>query len=155
MLNIHTILFGTDFSPDSDYAFSLATALARDYKSRMVIVHVREVPVAPVGEFGFLPSEAEDVEEAKERLYALQPDEATEVEHVLANGVAGAELLRLAEEFGCDLIVVGSHGHTGLARLLMGSVAERVVRGAHCPVLVVKRPEAQRVAEQKTEAAVA
>src|SRR5438067_1303165 len=105
MLTIDAILFGTDFSPDSDYAFSLASALARDYGARMVIVHVREVPVAPVGEFGFLPPEGEDVDEAKARLDALNPGDGTDVKYVLADGVAGTELLRLAEENACDLIV--------------------------------------------------
>ena len=92
-----------------------------------------------------MPPEMEDEEEARQCLLALDPgDPAIETQAILAQGAAAAELLRLAEENACDLIVLGSHGRTGLARLLMGSVAEQVLRGAHCPVLVVKRPLAPR-----------
>jgi nucleotide-binding universal stress UspA family protein len=152
MLNIRTILFGTDFSADSDYAFSLATALARDYHARLLIAHVREVPIVAVGEFGYTPPDGEDVSEAEERLTALKPsDQTIEVDYLLAEGSAGTELIRLADDHDCDLIVVGSHGHTGLARLLMGSVAERIVRGAHCPVLVVKQPLATHATQVERE----
>jgi nucleotide-binding universal stress UspA family protein len=68
------------------------------------------------------------------------PDPAVPVEHRLAEGDSAEEILRLAQESGCDLIVLGTHGRTGLPRLLMGSVAEQVVRKAPCPVLTVKAP---------------
>jgi nucleotide-binding universal stress UspA family protein len=65
------------------------------------------------------------------------------VEHHLKEGDPAAEILRLAQEARVDLIVMGMHGRTGLGRLLMGSVAERVVRQAPCPVLTVKVPQRQ------------
>jgi nucleotide-binding universal stress UspA family protein len=63
-----------------------------------------------------------------------------QVEDQLVEGDAAIEILRLAEDTKCDLIVMGTHGRTGLGRLLMGSVAEQVVRKARCPVLTVKTP---------------
>jgi nucleotide-binding universal stress UspA family protein len=71
----------------------------------------------------------------------VQPsDPAVKIEHRLAEGDPAREILRVARETGCDLIVMGTHGWTGLGRLLMGSVAEQVVRKATCPVLTVKTP---------------
>jgi nucleotide-binding universal stress UspA family protein len=67
-------------------------------------------------------------------------DPTLPVEHRLEVGDPVAEILRVAQESKCDLIVMGTHGRTGLAHLLMGSVAEKVVRKAACPVLVVKTP---------------
>ena len=64
-----------------------------------------------------------------------------EVEDVIAHGEAAAEIVRVARERGADLIVISSHGRTGLGRILFGSTAESVVRHAHCPVLVVKPPD--------------
>ncbi|MCI0682157.1 MAG: universal stress protein [Gemmataceae bacterium] len=144
MLPIRTILFGADFSKHSEHAFALAAALARDYSARLIIAHVRELPAVAVGEFGAAPALGEDLDDAKARLFAIKPAEATvAVEHVLVTGTPAVDLLELSETHHADLIVVGSHGRTGLARLLMGSVAERIVRGAKCPVLVVKQPLAE------------
>jgi nucleotide-binding universal stress UspA family protein len=152
VLPIRNILFGTDFSEPAAYAFSLAAALARDAKARLIVAHVREV-VAAVGEFGALPPVVESEEEAKKKLVALYPADPTiEVKYVLTDGPPAPELLRLAELYACDLIVVGSHGRTGLLRMLMGSIAERVVRGAKCPTLVVKRPVAEAGGETKAKA---
>lgn len=75
----------------------------------------------------------------EDRLHRVQfPDAKVPVEHLLEEGNPSAEILRVAQERRCDLIVMGTHGRTGLHRLLMGSVAEHVVRKAPCPVLVVK-----------------
>jgi nucleotide-binding universal stress UspA family protein len=74
-------------------------------------------------------------------LRQLQPsDPALHVEYRLEEGFAATEILRLAEEAKADLIVMGTHGRTGLSRLVLGSVAEQVVRKARCPVLTVKAP---------------
>ena len=62
------------------------------------------------------------------------------MEHRLREGDAAEEVLRVADDVGADLIVMGTHGRTGLGRVLMGSVAEAVLRGSRCPVLVVKGP---------------
>jgi nucleotide-binding universal stress UspA family protein len=80
----------------------------------------------------------EEMAEDLNRLGA--PDPKVRVEHRLEEGDPVAQILRVADETGCDLIVLGTHGRTGLNRLLMGSVAEKVVRWASCPVLTVKAP---------------
>ena len=76
-----------------------------------------------------------------ERLRDLEgPDHGVIVEIKFEEGHAAAEILRMAEKVKCDLIVLGSHGKTGVRRLVTGSVAEAVMRRASCPVLVVKQP---------------
>ena len=87
-----------------------------------------------------LPSEA-DKELLRAELSRLQPrDPKVRVEHLLQAGEPVEEILRVAREGPCDLIVMGTHGRTGLSRLLMGSVAEAVVRTASCPVVTIKSP---------------
>src|SRR5205807_909314 len=68
------------------------------------------------------------------------PDPGMRVEHRLEEGDAAAEIVRVAQEIHCDLIVMGTHGRTGIGRLLLGSVAEQVLRRAPCAVLTVKAP---------------
>jgi nucleotide-binding universal stress UspA family protein len=141
MLPIRTILHPTDFSPYSDYAFRLACSLARDYGARLVVLHVEAPPVIVYTEGLIPPEPVEDKAQLRERLHQLQPgDPKVPVEHYLAEGNAVAEILRTAEDTRCDLILMGTHGRTGLGRLLMGSVAEQVVRRAPCPVVTVKTP---------------
>ncbi len=140
MLRFATILHPTDFSALSEHAFHLACSLARDHGSRLIVLHVAELPVVGFGG-AMTPPPQGDWTALQQRLRQLQaPDMQVAVEHRLEQGNPGAEILRVAEETGCDLIVLASHGRTGLARLLMGSVADHVVRQARCPVLVVKTP---------------
>jgi nucleotide-binding universal stress UspA family protein len=152
MLPINNILFPTDFSERSTAAFHLATALARDYRAHLLVLHVRDVPVAAFGEFGAMPPP--DVPARAELLDQLRelrpPDESIPVEHLLSDGNPAEEIIHIADDRHCDLIVMGTHGRTGLSRLLMGSVAEEVVRKAPCPVLTLKSPvpAAERLEEQ-------
>jgi nucleotide-binding universal stress UspA family protein len=149
MLPIKTILHPTDFSPQAEYAFRLASALARDYNARLIIMHVKMVPAVAYGEFAALPPDAEEsVESLKERLTQLKP-RGCAVEYVLTEGVPAEEIVNVAGDKHCDLILMGTHGRTGLGRLLMGSVAELVVRKAPCPVLTVKTPVVAEPAEQE------
>jgi len=142
MLPIRTVLHPTDFSDYSDYAFRLACSLARDYGARLVVVHVVELPVAIYGNGLVLPPPQVNKEPLQAKLQQLLPrDPKVQVEHRLVEGDAATEILRVAGEAKCDLIVMGTHGRTGLGRLLMGSVAEQVVRKASCPVLTVKTPQ--------------
>jgi nucleotide-binding universal stress UspA family protein len=107
----------------------------------MVVLHVATPPLVVYGE-GVLPPEPADYkDQLRERLRQVQAgDPKVQVEHRLVEGDAPTEILRLAEEIRGDLIVMGTHGRTGLGRLLMGSVVEQVVRKASCPVLTVKVP---------------
>jgi nucleotide-binding universal stress UspA family protein len=135
------ILHPTDFSETSQAALEAARSLARERGSRLVLLHV-----APLEVFvsGMIASEIdvqiyrETLEETRKRLDG--PDLKHPVETRLCRGDASDEIVRQAEELGCGLIVMGTHGRTGLGKLLMGNVAESVLPRAHCPVLVVKVP---------------
>jgi nucleotide-binding universal stress UspA family protein len=142
MLAIRTILHPTDFSARSVNAFRLACSLARDHGARLVVVHVVPPPSAVLsGDGVVIPWIEEDFPALEAKLRQLRPpDPNVDVTHELRRGGPAHEILRTARETGCDLIVLGTHGRRGLARLLMGSVAEQVVRQANCPVVTVKTP---------------
>jgi nucleotide-binding universal stress UspA family protein len=144
MLRIRTILHPTDFSPSAAYAWSVACSLARDYGAGLVLVHVQPVSTVGYGEFGMLPPEDVVRDNLEEQLEAIQPaDSSLTVKRCILEGDAVRLILDCAEENKCDLIVMGTHGRRGIGRLLMGSVAEAVVRKAPCPVLTLKTPMAE------------
>jgi nucleotide-binding universal stress UspA family protein len=139
MLPIRKILHPTDFSDHSRAAFELACALARDYSAELLILHVnRPTPIyAPDGIAVGMPT-AEPFE-GRVKLAQIRPeDPRVKTEHKLVDGDPAEQILKAAT--GVDLIVLGTHGSTGLTRLLMGSVAETVLRKAPCPVLTVRTP---------------
>jgi nucleotide-binding universal stress UspA family protein len=134
-----TILHPTDFSEQSEAAYRLACALARHHRCRLLVAHVLEIPAAAYLGGGFVPDTSSELREAQEKLRRLRlEEEGGAVEQHLLSGEPAAEIVRLAEELKCDLIVMGTHGRTGLRRLVVGSVAEGVLRTAPCPVLVTK-----------------
>src|SRR5262249_46945161 len=124
------ILHPTDFSERSEFAFRIACALAREHGARLILLHVAPPPVLAGG--GGSESRAEDYpERLREELHQLGvPDPSVNVEYRLEEGEPIGGILAVAEETGADLIVMGTHGRTGLGWLLMGSVAEQVVRKA-------------------------
>ncbi len=139
-MHLKTILHPTDFSPQAEHAFRLACSLARDHGARVIVLHVAVPPVVGYGE-GWTPPPEGDWQAMQKQLGEIQPAKNdVPVEHRLIEGNPISEILRLARESNCDLIVMGTHGRTGLGRLLMGSVAEEIVRKAACPVLTVKTP---------------
>ena len=141
MLAVKTVLHATDFSKNSAFAFRLACALARDYGARLVILHVAAPPAVFYGEGIYLPPPEEYEEPLHDKLLRLQPhDRRVVTEHRLEEGPPAPTILRVAAQAKADVIVLGTHGRTGLGRLIMGSVAEQVVRKAPCPVLTVKNP---------------
>jgi nucleotide-binding universal stress UspA family protein len=143
MLGIRTILHPTDFSDSSDYAFRLACALARDYDARLVVVHVGRKPVLNPVE-GLVPPEPERYRAKLTEQLRQRRAEGLKVRtahQLVFGGNPAAEIVQQARQTKSDLIVMGTHGRTGLGRLLMGSVAEQVVRKAPCPVLTVKIPQ--------------
>jgi nucleotide-binding universal stress UspA family protein len=143
MLNLKTILYPTDFSRASETAFRLACSLARDYGARLVVLHVH-VPLMSMGEAINHPEPENYKEELWNEFRRLEASEPKitdlRVDTKLCEGDPAREILRLAAEIKPELIVMGTHGRTGLARLLMGSVAEEVVRRSSYPVLTVKAP---------------
>ena len=140
MLAIRRILHPTDFSEQSKAAFELACSLARDYSAELVVLHVHLTPIfAPDGIV--MPVPTEDLHRARIQLYELQADDPrVTIKHVLVEGDAVDQILKHAQTDGVDLIVMGTHGSSGLVRLLMGSVAESVTRKAVCPVLTLRKP---------------
>jgi universal stress protein A len=141
MLTMKTILYPTDFSTDARPAFEVACALASEGGGRVVVLHVERLPLATLGGTTGVPPLPSEYgrERFLEELKAIQPARGgITAEHRLEYGEPATVILKVAQEIGTDLIVMGTHGWTGLRRLLMGSVAERVVRKASCPVLTVR-----------------
>lgn len=134
------ILHPTDFSTQSQHALRLANSLAQQHSARLVVLHVAE-PQHPPGMLPPTPHSESYYAELRKKLQELQPlDAEVHREPRLEEGEPASEILRVAQEIGCDLIVMGTHGRTGLKHLLMGSIAEQVVRKAPCTVLTVKSP---------------
>jgi nucleotide-binding universal stress UspA family protein len=138
-MNAPKILYPTDFSTMGQAALDMATSLARDRGAKLLIVHVEEPPMAYGGGELYYGIEEPDRKELQRMLSEVVPiDASVGYEHRLLLGSPASAIVHLAEKEGVDMIVMPTHGRTGLSRLLMGSVAEEVVRKAKCPVLTVK-----------------
>lgn len=149
-----TILFSTDFSHASDAALPHAAALARQKGARLLIVHVEEPPLAYGGGELYYGLPEPDTAKIRTMLEAVKPaDPAVPFEQRLAMGDPAAEICRIATDEGAEMIVLGTHGRSGLFRLLMGSVAESILRRAPCPVLVYREP-GQRAAQTPATAGI-
>jgi nucleotide-binding universal stress UspA family protein len=147
-MNIKKILHPTDFSAASHYALELAFSLARDHGARVVLLNVVEPPFyggEPLMPMATLP----DLRTEAENWFATLPKPRGDIEtkQVIAEGDPVMQILRVAADEQVDFIVLGTHGRTGLSRLLMGSVAENVIRRAQCPVVAVKTPLRQSTDE--------
>ncbi|MGK4001850.1 universal stress protein [Sorangium sp. So ce1036] len=143
-----TLLLAHDFDATSEHALDVAIELARKLAAKIVVAHVYSVPVYSFPEGSSLIPSAEDaarIAEAAQRsldevLARRQPSAGVELSGELRAGVPDEEICRLAEEIGADLLVIGTHGRGAVARALLGSVAQRVVRSAKMPVLTVRLP---------------
>lgn len=140
MLNIQTILHPTDYSERSDIAFRIACSLARDYQAKLVLLHVALRSVTIEGEAAIAPRSEEYFQAERKKLEGMSVPAEIRVGRQVAEGAPAEEILRTAQAVKADLIVMGTHGRTGLARMLAGSVAEQVMRRAPCPVLTVRPP---------------
>jgi nucleotide-binding universal stress UspA family protein len=140
MIRISKILYPTDFSSHSNQAYFHAVALAEKHGANLTIAFVyspsffgtAEVHGEAGGDRGYWRNQLEQIRPVDPRI---------PVRHVFLEGDPATEIVRYAFDAGVDLIVMGTHGRTGLERLLMGSVAEKVMREAKCSVLVVKLPK--------------
>ncbi len=144
MALVHRILVPTDFSDQAVHAFDYAVELAGLYRAPLVIAHVYAMPLVyaagePVAALPPDPADIHaDIDPAVHALVArARAAGVAEVTTVLTGGDAAHEIVRAAVDGGCDLIVMGTHGRTGVKHLLLGSIAEKVVRMATCPVLTV------------------
>ena len=141
MLPMKTILHPTDFSQHSQNSFALAWSLARDHGARLILLQVNPPPLTY--DEAMARREPGGYEDHLWRmLEAMRPlDPGVRLEPRLEDGDVPAQIVEVAQETGADLIVMGTHGRTGLGRLLLGSVAEQVLRSAPCPVLTLKAPQ--------------
>jgi nucleotide-binding universal stress UspA family protein len=136
------MVVGTDFSETADLALDYAIALARSFNAEIVVVHAYEMPAYsfPDGAVmaGDLLQRLEAAsEEALVATLRARQQSGVKLRTVLRMGAPWKEIASVAEAENADMIVVGTHGRRGVARVLLGSVAERVVRTAPCPVLTV------------------
>ncbi len=150
---IKEIAFCTDFSDNANEAFFTAKELVNCFGAHLHIVHVMVTPSAPIGEM-YVPMEydattvervSQTAEGTIEELYVSKLAKAQGCSVHLLSGHPASEIIQLVKEKGINLIVMGSHGLTGLAHILFGSTADRVVRKASCSVLTVKCPEKKRI----------
>ena len=144
-MQIKTILFPTDFSHGARAAMDYAIAMARDYKAKLVLLYViQDISIAE----WYIPSSisaadlVEDMQKSADREMekwgAEAAAKAPAVEQLVVRGVPFVEIIRMAKEKQADLIVIGTHGRTGIDHMLFGSTAEKVVRKSPCPVLTVR-----------------
>lgn len=146
MARFETLLVPHDFSDDAEAALDAAVELARRLGARLHLLHVYQQPVDVLSPYGIAipPNVGPELRAAAqtrlEKLAERIPDLQVQV-HV-AEGPPALAIAETAEALAVDLVVMGTHGRTGLRHLLLGSVAERTMRTAPCPVLTVKAPEA-------------
>lgn len=140
MYLLKTILHPTDETTAFTGAWKLAQLLARDHRAELLVVHIIPIPVYAFSEVDVtlqqpLITPQEDLELLKKNYVA---EAGISVRYLVDQGDAGIVLERIAEEQQASIIVMGTHGRKGLGRMIMGSVAEHVVRHAKCPVITVK-----------------
>jgi nucleotide-binding universal stress UspA family protein len=145
------ILTAIDFSESSDFAFEYALTLARQFQAELTVMHVINEPVdlrgfyVPHISFEQLEKEIEEgAEKMMEKFCQTKMGDFTRYTTAVVAGIPYEEILRKAEETGASLIVLGTHGRTGIDHLIFGSTAERVVRSAACPVLTIRLPVTEK-----------
>jgi universal stress protein A len=144
-MDMHHILAPTDFSEFSKQAIRCGFELAQKFGAKLSLLHVVELPAFPIE--GLAPSKTgatllEDLErQASLELGQVLPEAAgtaVEVNRLVVVGTPYRKIVEVGEAVKANLIVMATHGRTGLSHLVMGSVAERVVRSASCPVLTIR-----------------
>ncbi|MGH7138447.1 MAG: universal stress protein, partial [Pirellulales bacterium] len=134
------ILFATDYSRAARSALTYAASLARDAGTVLLVAHVSQLEEYPVGELFDEEPQPSDEELAKLRA-VKPPDPRIVCEHRLLHGDPAEEIVKLADQEGVEAIVIGTHDRSRLARLLGGSVAENLLRTAHCPVIAYRHAQ--------------
>jgi nucleotide-binding universal stress UspA family protein len=145
-MKLRRILHPSDFSPASRAAFAKAVAMAKADRAELLLTHVVAYPVPVFGDGYVSPKVYEDLSRSMraagqkqlDRLIAAATAKGAKARGLLLEGIPAEAINKAARSQRADVIVIGTHGRTGLARLFLGSVAERVVGGAPCPVLTVR-----------------
>lgn len=145
---IDRILVPIDFSSHSEAALQQAVALAKKLSARLQLLHVIEESVHPAfyasgktSIFDFIPDLKQKTEAELQRMLSTVAAGDVQAEYHVLEGRASHDIAKFAREQGSDLIVISTHGLTGIEHFLVGSVTEKVIRTAHCPVLTVKAPK--------------
>ena len=145
-LELQQVLVPIDFSECSLHTLNLALSFAERFKARVVLLHVVEPTMYPENHTGlsaaFDQANQSLVTAAREQLESLARKHftSTPMEVLVRIGHAHSEITDTANALGSDLIIISTHGYTGLKHVLLGSTAEKVLRHAHCPVLTVRSP---------------
>ena len=128
------ILFATDFSDRDNEAMQIACRLAAAWQAKLLIVHVNDAgDTGPIDSVSLTPAT---------RLKQFEPQCIdVDFEHILLHGDPATELLQLEHNRNVALVILGTHGRGGLRRAFLGSVAEKVMRGADCPVMTLRQIE--------------
>ena len=147
-MSFSTLLFATDFSESSDYAFTYALALAKQFDSQLGLIHVINEPVdlrgfyVPHISFDKLEEEIEQgARKVMEKFCRTHLADYEKHDCYVVPGIPYEEIIKKAEEIGADLIVMGTHGRTGFDHVLFGSTAEKVVRKSPVPVMTIRIKE--------------
>jgi len=143
MIHIRRIVCPTDFSPTAGRAVAYAAEMARTFGAELTLLHVVPELNYPLRSFGMataFPHLREELHvRAAEELDKVKAGIAgAKVNTLLRDGESHTQVLECAKEIGADLVVMGTHGHTGLRHAFLGSTAEKVVRLSECPVLTVR-----------------
>ncbi len=150
-MQIRRILFPTDFSQNAEYAFQYALTFAREFGAKLYVLHViyfpPQMPEYDIGQV--IDGLVKNAEKSLKRLIEKTKDTEVIFHPEVRVGTEYGEISEFAEKEKIDLIVMGTHGRSGLAHAFLGSVAERVVRHASCPVLTVKPPAVRGAKEAK------
>lgn len=145
MISLNKILVPTDFSKHSEKAIRYGVELAKQFSAELHLLHAFEIVPIAYGEGGFVPidTSAEIAESAKKHLDSLVIESAEDlvITREITRGHPFVEIVQYAKQNEMDLIVLGTHGRGAIAHMLLGSVAEKVVQKAFCPVLVVRDEE--------------
>ena len=148
MISIKQILVPCDFSEGSEVALKYARELARAFAAKLHLIHVLEEPLFYAAGPDFVPPTTGFYENLErhldDRLHSLLSPEETQqyqTQFATPRGSPFVEIIQYAKSQGIDLIVMGTHGRGPIAHMLMGSVTEKVVRKAPCPVLTVRHPQ--------------
>ncbi len=144
LLKIRKILVPLDFSVTSEKVLRYAVPFAKQFSAKLVLLHAIE-PLPYPADLGYVPlGEVIPIEPTRKRLAELAQmavDPELLDQSVVQIGVAFELIVDFAKQLDVDLIIISTHGYTGLKHVLLGSTAERVVRHASCPVLVVRERE--------------
>ncbi len=144
-MQIKTILFPTDFSNGARAAMDYALSLSKDYGAKLILLYViQDISIAE----WYIPSSisaadlVEDMQKSAGKEMEKWGEEAAarvkDVEKMIVRGIPFVEIIKTAKDRNADIIVIGTHGRTGIDHMLFGSTAEKVVRKSHCPVLTVR-----------------